>query len=152
MTIGASSTDQPLSHAGDVVAGLVNNVLASAVGAAAFREAAARGARIRFLQVLPPGMSADDHASAASVLFDVALKSLQQTRRMPCIFETVVGTAPETLVELSRGAALLVVGADAPDAEIRVADYCEQHCEWDVLVVSEPLQPAFGYPERGRAR
>ncbi len=58
--------------------------------------------------------------------------------------ETVVGTAPETLVELSRGAALLVVGADAPDAEIKVADYCEQHCEWDVLVVSEPLQPAFG--------
>lgn len=46
---------------------------------------------------------------------------------MPCTFETVVGTAPETLVELSRGAALLVVGADAPDAEIRVADYCEQH-------------------------
>lgn len=34
--------------------------------------------------------------------------------------ETVVGTAPETLIELSRGAALLVVGADAPDAEIRL--------------------------------
>lgn len=122
---------------------MVNNVFASAVGAAAVHEAAARGARIRFLQVLPAGMSADDHATAASVLFEVALKSLHRHQQMPCTFETVVGIAPEMLVERSRGAALLVVGADAPDAEVRVADYCQQHCVCDVLVVTEPLQSAF---------
>lgn len=137
------SPDQASTHAGDVVAGLINNGLASAVGAAAVREAAARGARIRFLQVLPSGMSADDHATAASVLFKVALRSLHQHQRMPCTFETVVGTPAEMLVDRSRGAALLVVGADAPDAAVRVADYCEQHCGCDVLVVSEPLKSEF---------
>lgn len=137
------AASQSFVHADDVVAGLANNMLASAVAAAAVHEAATRRARIRFLQVLPAGLSADDHAEAASVLFDVALKSLRRTHRMPCTFETVMGTAPQMLVERSRGAALLVVGADAPDAEIRVAYYCEQHCECDVLVVSEPLRSSF---------
>ncbi len=122
---------------------MVNNVFASAVGAAAVREAAARGARIRFLQVLPPGMSAEDHANAASVLFEVALKSLHRHQRIPCTFETVVGDAREMLVERSRGAALLVVGADAPGAKVSVADYCEKHCQCAVLVVTEPLRSAF---------
>lgn len=129
-TLEASRPERPppVSHptrSEDVVAGLVNDDFASAVGAAAVREAAARGARIRFLQVLLLGMSADDHATAASVLIEVALKFLHRHQRIPCTFKTAVGDAREILVQRSRGAALLVVGADASGATIRVTEYCE---------------------------
>lgn len=58
---------------------------------------------------------------------------------VPVTFETVVGMAPTMLVERSREALLLVVGADASDARPAVASYCMRHCRQAVLVVSEPL-------------
>ncbi len=145
------TTVRPPVNPGDVIAGLVNNIMATAVAGAAVREAVRRGARIRFLQVLPEGLSSDDHANVASVLFKVALQSLHGAHRVPCTFETVVGSAAETLVERSRDAALLVVGADDQDASVRVADYCEEHGECDVLVVADPLASRF-VAQESRAR
>lgn len=144
-----STTVHPSKFPGDVIAGLVNNVMATAVAGAAVREAVRRGARVRFLQVLPEGLSTEDHANVASVLFKVALQSLHGAHRLPCTFETVVGLAPETLVERSRHAALLVVGADDQDASVKVAGYCEEHGECDVLVVAEPLESRFVAQESG---
>ncbi len=128
---------------GDVIAGLVNDIMALAVAGAAVSEAARRGARVRFLQVLPAGLSTEDHAAVASVLFRVALQALHGAHRVPCTFETVVGSVPETLVERSRDASLLVVGADDQNASTKVADYCKEHGQCDVLVVAEPLACGF---------
>lgn len=125
---------------GEVVAGLVDGPLASAVAAATVCEAVARGARIRFLQILPAGLGAAAHTTAASFLFRIAMTSMAGGGMIPFTFETVVGTAPQMLVERSRGALLLVVGADAPDAWPAVAAYCLQHFEGQLLVVSEPLR------------
>ncbi len=132
------SSDRPPAS-GEVVAGLVDGPLATAVAAATVREAVARGARIRFLQVLPAGLSAVAHTTAAEFLFGVAMTSLAGVGMLPVTFETVVGTAPQMLVERSRGALLLVVGADAPEAWPRAASYCLEHVECPLLVVSDPL-------------
>ncbi|MEO7235199.1 MAG: hypothetical protein ABIW80_07480 [Lapillicoccus sp.] len=131
-------SDRPPAS-GEVVAGLVDGPLATAVAAATVREAVARGARIRFLQVLPLGLGAAAHTKAASFLFAIAMTALAGGEMLPVTFETVVGTAPQILVERSRGALLLVVGADAPDARPAVASYCLEHVEGQLLVVSEPL-------------
>lgn len=124
---------------GEVVAGLVEGPLARAVAAATVGDAVTRNARIRFLQVLPTGLGAAAHTEAASVLFRIAMTALAGGGMLPVTFETVVGTAPQMLVDRSRGALLLIVGADAPDARPAVASYCMEHCGCDVLVVSEPL-------------
>jgi hypothetical protein len=78
-------------------------------------------------------------------MFGVALRALHRQRRVPCTFETVEGDAALTLVERSRGAAILVVGRDAPDTDHSVGKYCQEHACCDVLTVAGPesaLQPA----------
>lgn len=122
----------------DVVAGLVNDGMAALVAGAAVREAVHRAARVRFIQVLPPGLSSEDRAEMDVAMFGVALRALHRQRRVPCTFETVDGEAAEQLVERSRGAAVLVVGRDAPDALVRVGQYCQEHAGCDVLTVSGP--------------
>jgi hypothetical protein len=49
------------------------------------------------------------------------------------------------LVERSTGAAVLVVGRDAPSAVVRVGQYCQENAQCDVLTVTGPdsqLDPA----------
>jgi hypothetical protein len=131
----------------DVVAGLVNDGMATLVAGAAVREAVHRGSRVRFVQVLPAGLSAEDRTEMDVAMFGVALRALHRQRRVPCTFETVEGDAARTLVERSRGAAVLVVGRDAPDAVDSVGKYCQEHACCDVLTVAGPgflLQPAGG--------
>lgn len=131
----------------DVVAGLVNDGMATLVAGAAVREAVHRGSRVRFVQVLPPGLSAEDRTEMDVAMFGVALRALHRQRRVPCTFETVEGDAASTLVERSRGAAVLVVGRDAPDAAQSVGKYCQDHACCDVLTVADPsssMQPAPG--------
>ncbi len=125
-------------HPRDVVAGLVNDGMAALVAGAAVREAVHRGARVRFVQVLPAGLSAEDRSEMDVAMFGVALRALHRQRRVPCTFETVEGDAARKLVERSRGAAVLVVGRDAPDAVVRVGQYCQEHAGCDVLTVSGP--------------
>jgi hypothetical protein len=135
------------SFAPDVVAGLVNDGMATLVACAAVREAVHRGSRVRFVQVLPAGLSAEDRTEMDVAMFGVALRALHRQRRVPCTFETVEGDAARTLVERSRGAAVLVVGRDAPDSVDSVGKYCQEHAWCDVLTVAGPefsLQPAGG--------
>jgi hypothetical protein len=138
---------QPPDFAPDVVAGLVNDGMATLVAGAAVREAVHRGSRVRFVQVLPVGLSAEDRTEMDVAMFGVALRALHRQRRVPCTFETVEGDAARTLVERSRGAAVLVVGRDAPNTVNSVGKYCQEHACCDVLTVAGPefsLQPAGG--------
>jgi len=138
---------QPPTIVPDVVAGLVNDGMATLVARAAVREAVHRGSRVRFVQVLPAGLSAEDRTELDVAMFGVALRALHRQRRVPCTFETVEGDAAPTLVERSRGAAVLVVGRDAPDTNNSVGKYCQEHALCDVLTVAGPdssLQPAGG--------
>jgi len=129
---------QSTHFARDVVAGLVNDGMATFVAGAAVREAVHRGSRVRFVQVLPTGLSAEDRSEMDVAMFGVALRALHQQRRVPCTFETVEGDAAQTLVERSQGAAVLVVGRDAPDAVQAVGKYCQEHAGCDVLTVAGP--------------
>lgn len=143
---GSAGTQSP-NTAPDVVAGLVNDGMATLVACAAVREAVHRGSRVRFVQVLPAGLSAEDRTEMDVAMFGVALRALHRQRRVPCTFETVEGDAARTLVERSRGAAVLVVGRDAPDTVNAVGKYCQEHACCDVLTVAAPeslLQPAGG--------
>jgi hypothetical protein len=134
---GPAGTQSP-HFARDVVAGLVNDGMATLVAGAAVREAVHRGSRVRFVQVLPEGLSAEDRNEMDVAMFGVALRALHRQRRVPCTFEIVEGDAAQTLVERSRGAAVLVVGRDAPDAAESVGKYCQQHARCDVLTVADP--------------
>jgi hypothetical protein len=136
-TPGAAGTKAP-SFAPDVVAGLVNDGMATLVAAAAVREAVHRASRVRFVQVLPAGLSAEDRTEMDVAMFGVALRALHQQRRVPCTFETVEGDAAPTLVERSRGAAVLVVGRDASDTPGSVSKFCQAHACCDVLTVAGP--------------
>jgi hypothetical protein len=143
-TSGPAGT-QPPYHPRDVVAGLVNDGLAAHVAGAAVREAVHRGARVRFVQVLPTGLSTEDRSEMDVAMFGVALRAMHKQRRVPCTFETVEGDAALTLVERSSGAAVLVVGRDRPGAVVRVGQYCQEHASCDVLTISGPgsqLEPA----------
>jgi hypothetical protein len=122
----------------DVVAGLVHDGLAALVASAAVREAAQRGSRIRFLQVLPAGLSEEDHSGVEAALFSIAIKALHTQPSTSCTFESVVGAPAATLVEQSRHAGLLVVGHDASESPVRVAEYCQDHCACEVMVVTAP--------------
>jgi hypothetical protein len=134
---GPAGTQSP-HHARDVVAGMSNDGMATLVAGAAVREAVLRGSRVRFVQVLPIGLSAEDRSEMDVAMFGVALRALHRQRRVPCTFETVEGDAALTLVERSRGAAVLVVGRDAPDAVLAVGKYCQEHARCDVLTVTGP--------------
>jgi hypothetical protein len=146
-TAPGTAGTQSANFAPDVVAGLVNDGMATLVACAAVREAVHRGSRVRFVQVLPAGLSAEDRTEMDVAMFGVALRALHRQRRVPCTFETVEGDAARTLVERSRGAAVLVVGRDAPDSVDSVGKFCQEHAWCDVLTVAGPefsLQPAGG--------
>ncbi|KRE62933.1 universal stress protein [Nostocoides sp. Soil756] len=121
----------------DVVAGLVHDGHTAAVAEAAVREAARRGSRVRFLQVLPRGLSEEAHANVETALFGIAVDALRAAPHLACTFESVVGTPAETLVEETRRADLLVLGADDPAAVVRVAEHCQAHCVCEVMVVAD---------------
>ena len=138
-----SATSRPAGtqtphHPRDVVAGLANDGSATLVAAAAVREAVHRGARVRFIQVLPAGLSAEDRSERDVAMFGVALRALHRQRRVPCTFETVEGETAPTLVERSRGASVLVVGRDSPDCVVRIGQYCQENASCDVLTVAGP--------------
>jgi hypothetical protein len=118
-----------------VVAGLVNDGSAYAVARAAAREASHRGTRVRFLQVVPEGLSADERAEVDHATFRAALDGLRGLSRVGCTFEVVEGEAAPVLIERSRGAALLVVGRDLPVSEHDVARVCQRDAGCDVLTV-----------------
>ena len=118
-----------------VVAGLVNDGSALGVARLALAEAVERGGRIRFVQVVPPGLGADERADADEGTFHAAMVALRAHPRVRSSFEVVVGDVSETLVEHSREAGVLIVGQDDPGSAARVADYCREHADCEVRVV-----------------
>jgi nucleotide-binding universal stress UspA family protein len=126
----------PVRRVAAVVAGLVNDGSALGVARVALAEAVERGGRIRFVQVVPPGLGADERADADEGTFHAAMVALRAHPRVRSSFEVVVGDVAQTLVEHSREAGVLIVGQDDPGAATRVADYCREHADCEVRVVS----------------
>ncbi|WP_219107959.1 universal stress protein [Austwickia sp. TVS 96-490-7B] len=120
---------------GDVVAGLVGDDTTSSVTRAAVREAMARGARVRFLQVLRDGMTPEERAACDEATFTAALRALREAPRLPVTFEVVDGEPAPTFVRRSEGASVLVVAQDQPAEDDGVARYCLSHAPCDVLTV-----------------
>lgn len=126
---------QPVRPVAAVVAGLVNDGSALGVARVALAEAVERGGRIRFVQVVPAGLGADERAKADEGTFHAAMVALRAHPRVRSSFEAVVGDVAATLVEHSREAGVLVVGKDDPASAARVADYCQEHADCEVRVV-----------------
>ncbi len=136
MTSSRWTAPPPARHrVGDVVAGLLDDDAVAAVARAAVREALARGARVRFLQVAaeePAALAARD-----ATPFAAALRALREAPRIPVTFETVAGEIGPTFVERSADASVLVVGRDGrPGESGTVAAYCQTHATCDVLTVN----------------
>lgn len=119
----------------DIVAGLVNDGSAFPVARAAVIEAVRRAGRVRFVQVTEPGLDLDERDGVDRATFRSALRALKGTGGVPCTFEVVAGDPASVLVERSRSAALLVVGADRPGASHDVARCCRERACCDVLTV-----------------
>lgn len=123
------------SPVGDVVAALAGDVSTAGVARAAVREAVARGARVRFLQVLHEGMTTEERACCEESTFTAALRALREAPRLPVMFEVVDGEPGPTYVRRSESASVLVVAQDALIDHDGVASYCQAHAQCDVLTV-----------------
>ncbi|GAB47845.1 universal stress protein [Mobilicoccus pelagius] len=134
----------------DVVAGLVPGSAAAHVARAAVREAAARGARVRFVQVLEPAASEAERDDNGASTFAAALKALRETSRVPVSFEIAVGEPGEVLSERSRSAGLLVIGDDDGCSRSDVVRYCRAHAGCDVLCAAPATAGAGGGRAPGR--
>ncbi len=117
----------------DVVAGLLNDGQADAVAEAAVNEAIARGARLRFVQVVDEGLSPQQRTEADRATFRSAVRALQGVRGIPCRFEVVTGDPTDTLLELSHSAAAIILGVDG--AERPVAAFLCAHATCPVVTV-----------------
>ncbi|MGV1008944.1 MAG: hypothetical protein ACOYBY_10110 [Dermatophilaceae bacterium] len=112
MTISRSHSAIPYAPGlvGDVVAGLANDGRAEGVARVAVTEARARGARLRFIQVVRDGLSAHERADADQATFRAAVRALRGFRGIPCRFELVTGDPTATFVELAHAASVIIVG------------------------------------------
>jgi hypothetical protein len=121
----------------DVVAGLVNGGSAYAVARAAVEAAVARGARVRFVQVPPPGLDVEERHDADRTTFREALRAMHGLPKVACSFELVDGEPTDVLVRASAHAGLLVVGDDQQGAGHDVAARCILEAGCDVLTVTD---------------
>ncbi|MEI2732396.1 MAG: hypothetical protein V9G08_10435 [Dermatophilaceae bacterium] len=114
MTIDQSRTELRYvpGLSGDVVASLSNDGRAEIIARVAVAEARRRGARLRFLQVVQDGLTADERADADQSTFRGAVRALRGFRGIPCRFELVTGDPTPVLVDLSRNASVIIVGDD----------------------------------------
>lgn len=105
----------------DVVAGILGCDSAQQVARVAVQEAAARGARVRFLHVVPEGASPDERDESDTLSFTAALRALREFPRVPVTFEVAEGEPGPVFVERSTEAGILVVAADDPADELVAA-------------------------------
>jgi hypothetical protein len=122
---------------GDVVAVLLNDGRAESVARAAVAEALRRAARLRFVQVVEDGLSADELADADQATFRAAVHALRGVRGIPCRFELLTGDPTLTLLDLSTSAAELIVGADDGTGRT-IAARCRNGANCPVLTVPVP--------------
>ncbi len=135
----------------DVVVALFPAASATAVARAAVREASARGARLKFVQVSGPGAECGQDGQDGShdeVTFAAALRAMREHPRLPVTFEALEYTERlgDELVGRSGNAAVLVLGTSS-DVEHRLAAHCQRHARCDVLLVRDPLPKAGGDAE-----
>jgi nucleotide-binding universal stress UspA family protein len=141
-TTPAVGTDTLVPRAGmhpvvlDVVAGLTNDGTAYPVACEAAREAAQRGSRVKFLQVAPEGLGAEERQDLDRSTFRAALLALRRRRRVPCTFEVIAGDPATVLIERSADAGLLVVGRGGVGDDGDVAQQCNRNASCDVLTVA----------------
>lgn len=110
----------------EVIAGLVNDGSADRVAREAVREAVRRGASLRFVQILRPGLGREEIEQADSATFRSAMRALRGHPRTPSSFELVQGDPTTELIARSRAAAVLVVGEDEPAGGGSVAERCRR--------------------------
>ena len=72
--------------------------------------------------------------SADQATFRAAVHALRGLRGIPCRFEVVTGDPTPTLLELTRGAAALIVGSDEGTGRT-IARRCVAHAECPVVTV-----------------
>ena len=75
----------------DVVAGLLGLAGTHAVARAAAQEAASRGARVRFVHLVPDGTDPAQRDEADNASFAAALRALREFPRVPVTFEIAEG-------------------------------------------------------------
>ncbi len=109
--IKAVTRRDPREAGGEVVAGLVNGDCAFPVAEAAVARAGELGCAVRFVHVETVPWDAD--AESDGVIFAAATRALR-SRDVPATFEVVRGDSADILLERSRTARALVVGADRP--------------------------------------
>jgi len=120
------------------VAGLLNDGRAEAVARVAVAEAQRRGARLRFVQVVDQDVTPEERADADQATFRAAVRALRGYRGIPCRFEVVTGDPTDTLVDLARSAAALIVGADDSPRSLALRIATLVSCP----VVAVPVQAA----------
>ncbi len=117
----------------DVIARLVDDGQAQSVAEAAVAEAVARGARVRFVQVVDAGLTPEDQCRSDQATFGAALRALRGSRGIPCRFELVTGDPTGTLLELAEAASAIVVGAESGDGIL--VQQCRQHSDCQIVTV-----------------
>lgn len=95
----------------DVVAGLLGRDSVHSVSRAAVQVAASHGARVRFVHVVPAGMSAQERDDTDNLGFAAALRALREFPRVPVTFEVAEGEPGPVLVERAADAGTLVIAA-----------------------------------------
>lgn len=131
----------------EVVVGLVNDGQALNVALRGVELAAELGASVRFVQVVPVGLSTADRAEAESSTFAAGLKALRHGHHGGATFESPGGDPGQLLVARSAKAVGLVLGEDRTRGDATedsdVATYCRAHARCPVHVV-----PRVGHASR----
>ncbi|WP_406830708.1 universal stress protein [Pedococcus sp. KACC 23699] len=138
----------------EVVIGLVNDGQAFTVALRGVELAAELGASVRFVQVVPVGLSSADRAEAESSTFAAGLKALRHGHHRGATFESPGGDPGQLLVARSARAVGLVLGEDRARGDATehsdVAEYCRAHALCPVHVVPRTGASAQAHAESRR--
>jgi nucleotide-binding universal stress UspA family protein len=119
----------------DIVVGLAPDGCADDVAEVAVARAVKLGGRLRFIQVVDPGLVGDERDEADRATFRSALRALRGHRGVPCSFQVVAGDPTEALLESAERAAVLIVGEDDPQSTAHVAEECRRRAVCEVVTV-----------------
>lgn len=137
MAIEAATTRNRVDlRTDEVVAGLVNDDVASLVATSAVALASELGCRVRFVHVVRSDVDRDD---GDSTVFETAMRALRGTK-VQAAFEVIAGDPADVLVDRSRVARALVIGCDRPgvaedECEPSTARLCQAAALCDVRIV-----------------
>jgi hypothetical protein len=122
------------------VGALVNDGSALVVAGAAIGHALRRRCGVVFLQVVCPTLDRQGQDEAVAATFGAAMTALSGHRLPHCTFVTT-GNVDVTSHAHSRGASVLVLGAEAPFATQAAAQYRHRNAGCPVYLVPAVPQP-----------